>query len=76
MSSTKNTQSNEKPSLVISQNGGKQIAYICSLCGRRFSLSEERIPKDAVAKLWGEFKLHVQDEHAERDGPGGGAQRE
>jgi len=54
---------NEKPQLVISQNSSKQIAYCCSLCGRKFSLPEERNPKDAVAELLGEFKRHVQEDH-------------
>jgi hypothetical protein len=39
------------------------MVYQCSLCRQEFPLAEDVTPKEAVAKLYAEFKKHVQQQH-------------
>ncbi len=54
----------EKAHLIITASvNGQAMAYECSQCGRAFFLLEDRTAKEAMAKLWAEFKDHVRVSH-------------
>ena len=56
----------DNPQLVASGSGkGEPINYVCSRCGRIFSLPQEQTPKEAAAILYSRFKDHVGQEHSE-----------
>ena len=55
-----------KPELIVNVGGtADEIRYQCSQCGKQFPLAEDTSPKEAVARLYSEFKEHVRREHPE-----------
>jgi len=53
-----------KAQLIVTVSVNDQaMVYECSQCGRAFLLLENRTAKEAMAKLWAEFKDHVRVSH-------------
>jgi hypothetical protein len=55
----------EKAQLIVEVSVPGEVAYQCSLCGRVFPLPANPAPKEAMGKIWAEFKDHIRTSHSE-----------